>query len=115
MQLAKIQRMVGESFIEKAKLDKWYGIVLYIGILAAATSVMQGADLLSRKNLLGFGAGCIFIGLSFFMALKREHTLHQEGVLYRDIIKHSWITIPILLLGLFLIIFFGIKIFNQLS
>jgi hypothetical protein len=106
--------MVGETFIEKIKVDKWYGIVLYIGIIAAGTSLVKGDELLSRKHLLGFGAGCILTGLSFFMAQRRENFPHQGGILFRDIIKHNWITATLLILGIFLIVFFGIRIFKEL-
>jgi hypothetical protein len=112
--LAKRFQMVGETAIEKFKLYKWYAIVLYIGVLAAGSSLIKGDDFLSRKHLMGLGLGCILIGLSFFMAQKQEQYSVQDGILSRDIIKHSWITIPILLIGIFLIGFFGIKIFQEL-
>jgi hypothetical protein len=114
IQLAKSFYMV-ENAIEKVKLNKWYGIVLYIGILAAAASLLNGNDLLSRKHLMGLGLGCIFVGLSFFIAERRENYQADNGILFRDITKHTWITIPILLCGIFLIGFFGIKIFKELQ
>ena len=106
--------MVGDSAIEKFKLYKWYAIVLYIGILAAGSSMIKGDDLLSRKHLMGLGLGCILIGLSFFIAQKQEYYSVPGGMLSRDIIKHNWVTIPILLSGIFLIGFFGVKIFQEL-
>jgi hypothetical protein len=106
--------MVGENAIEKIKLNKWYGIVLYIGILAAGLSLLSGNEILSRKHLMGLGMGCILTGLSFFIAQKRENHFVNNGILYRDFIKHTWITIPILLVGIFLILFFGVKIFKEL-
>jgi|SRR6185295_1154219 len=106
--------MVEETFIEKIKIYKWYGIVLCIGILAAGTSLINRDELLSRRNLLGFGAGCIFTGLSYFIAQKRENFPIQGDILYRDTTRHNWITIPILLFGIFLIGFFGIRIFKEL-
>jgi dipeptide/tripeptide permease len=112
---AKYVQMVGETAIEKFKLYKWYAIVLYIGILAAGSSMIKGDDFLSRKHLMGFGLGCILIGLSFFIAQKQEHYSVPDGLLSRDITKHNWISIPILLTGIFLIGFFGIKIFGELQ
>jgi len=106
--------MVEQTFIEKFKVDKWYGIVLYIGLLAAGVSLLNGDELLSRKHLFGFGAGCILTGLSFFIAQKRENFSNQEGILFRDITKHNWITAFILILGIFLLFFFGIRIFKEL-
>jgi len=106
--------VVEQTFIEKIKVDKWYGIVLYIGLLAAGISLVKGDDFLSRKHLLGFGAGCIFTGLSFFIAQKRENFSNQEGILFRDITKHTWITALILIMGIFLLFFFGIRIFKEL-
>jgi hypothetical protein len=107
-------QMVGDSAIEKFKLDKWYGIVLYIGVLAAGSSMIGGDDFLSRKHLMGLGLGCILTGLSFFIAQRRENYSVPGGILSRDFTKHNWITIPILLVGIFLIGFFGIKIFQEL-
>jgi len=106
--------MVGESAIEKFKLYKWYAIVLYIGVLAAGSSLVKGDDFLSRKHLMGLGFGCILIGLSFFIAQKQEIYSEPGGILTRDIIKHNWVTLPVLLFGIFLIGFFGIKIFQDL-
>jgi hypothetical protein len=112
--LTKMQVMVEQTFIEKIKVDKWYGIVLYLGILAAGSSLLKGDELLSRKHLFGFGAGCILTGLSFFIAQKKENFTHQDDVLFRDITKHNWITALILILGIFLLFFFGIRIFKEL-
>jgi len=106
--------MVEETFIEKIKIYKWYGIVLCIGMLAAGISLIYRDELLSRRNLLGFGAGCIFTGLSFFIAQRRENFAYQGNILFRDIIKHNWITAILLILGIFLLAFFGIRIFKQL-
>jgi hypothetical protein len=103
-----------ENAIEKVKLNKWYGIVLYLGILAAGSSLISGNDLLSRKHLMGLGLGCIFVGLSFFIAERRENYPVEDGISYRDFTRHNWFTIPILLCGIFLIGFFGIKIFQEL-
>jgi hypothetical protein len=77
--------------------------------------MIKGDDFLSRKHLMGFGSGCIFIGLSFFIAQKQVHHAIPDGLLSRDITKHNWISIPILLTGIFLIGFFGIKIFGELQ
>jgi hypothetical protein len=106
--------MIGETAIEKIKLNKWYGIVLYIGLLAAGVSMISGSEILSRKHLMGLGIGCILTGLSFFIAEKRENQVVNKGLLFRDIIKHTWATIPILLAGIFLIVFFGVRIFKEL-
>jgi hypothetical protein len=113
--LAKNVQMVGETAVEKFKLYKWYAIVLYIGLLAVGSSMIKGDDFLSRKHLMGFGLGCISVGLSFFIAQKQEHYSAPDGLLSRDITKHNWISIPILLTGIFLIGFFGIKIFGELQ
>jgi hypothetical protein len=113
--LAKKVQMVGETAKEKFKLYKWYAIVLYIGILATGSSMIKGDDFLSRKHLMGFGSGCILIGLSFFIAQKQEHYSVPGELLSRDITKHNWISIPVLLTGIFLIGFFGIKIFGELQ
>jgi hypothetical protein len=114
-QLSKSPKMVGDNAIEKFKLYKWYAIVLYIGVLAAGSSMIKGDDFLSRKHLMGLGLGCILIGLSFFIAQKQEHYSVPGGFLSRDITKHNWVTIPILLFGIFLTGFFGVKIFGELQ
>ncbi len=106
--------MVEDNAIEKFKLYKWYAIVLYIGVLAAGSSMIKGDDFLSRKHLMGLGLGCILIGLSFFIAQKHESYPVPGEILTRDIIKHNWVTIPVLLFGIVLIGFFGTKIFQEL-
>src|SRR5450631_1700351 len=80
-------QMVGDNAIEKFKLDKWYGIVLYIGVLAVGSSMIGGDDFLSRKHLMGLGLGCILTGLSFFIAQRRENYSVPGGILSRDFTK----------------------------
>lgn len=109
------------KILENLKLDLWYGIVLYVGVLMIAASLFFEVDFLKEKHLFGFGLGMFLVGISFWIAEKYAHSFKPPNfytggaaLISWKIIKHNPISIIILLLGLGLIGLFGFLIVKSL-
>jgi hypothetical protein len=109
------------KILENLKLDSWYGIVLYVGILIIAASLFFQVDFLQEKHLFGLGLGMLLIGLSFWIAEGYAHIFKPPNyytggpaILYWRVIKHNPISIIILLIGIGLTGFFGFLIVKGL-
>ena len=109
------------NILENLKLDSWYGIVLYIGILLIAASLFLKVDFLEEKHLFGLGLGMFLIGISFRIAEKYAHTIKPPNfysggaaLLSWKVIKHNPISIIILIIGIVLTGFFGFLIIENL-
>jgi len=102
------------SILGNLKLDKWYGIVLYLGILMIAASLLFKVDFLEPKHTFGFGIGLVMIGLSFFMAQRVASQFAFGGILSWGIIKHNLFSILILIIGIGLTFLFGFLIIRGL-
>ena len=102
------------NILQNLKLDRWYGIVLYLGALLVLASLIQNIDFLEKKHLFGLGVGMVLIGLAFFIAEKVASTLAYGGLLSTIIIKHNLVTKLMLALGFVLIVIFGSLIIYSL-
>ncbi len=54
------------NLLEKLKLDRWYGIVLYLGVILLASSFYFETGFVEEKHLFGLGMIIIGIGLIGF-------------------------------------------------
>lgn len=109
------------KILENLKLDSWYGIITYIGVLMMAASLFFSADFIEERHLFGLGLGFLFIGLSFLIAEKHQNTIKPPDVytgpaalISWKIIKHNPFTIIILIIGIGLTILFGFLIVKNL-
>jgi len=92
------------------KIDTWWKAVLVLGILAVAASLMFEFDFIERKHLFGFGLGMISTGIAQWMAWKTV----SQGIYSLKEIKHSFVSLIILVIGLGLICLFGFLIIKGL-
>ena len=102
------------NIFENLKLNKWYGIILYLGVLIIAASLLFKVDFLEEKHTFGFGLGLIMIGLSYFMAEKVANQFAYGGILSWQIIKHNPVSVIILTIGIALTVGFGFLIVRGL-
>lgn len=109
------------NILEKLKLDTWYGIVLYLGVLFLGASLFFKVDFLEEKHLFGLGLGACFIGLSFIIAEKKRNEFKPPnaytgpaGIISWKETKHNFVTIILLIIGVFLISLFGYLIVKSL-
>jgi hypothetical protein len=109
------------NILENLKLDKWYGIVLYLGILMILASLLFDVKYLEEKHTFGFGLGLVMIGLSNFMAEKTESAFKPNnfstgpaGILSWRVIKHNPVTFIIPIIGIGLTLLFGFLIVKSL-
>ena len=96
------------------KLDKWWAIVLYLGLLMIVASLLFHPAFLQEKHAFGLGIGLIMIGLSFFMAQKVATQVAYGGLLSIPIIKHNVGSIIVLIIGICLTAIFGFLIVKGL-
>jgi hypothetical protein len=102
------------NLLEKLRLDRWFGIVLYLGVLLVAASIFAKVSFIENKLLFGLGLGCVLIGVSYFMAEKYLNQYIGTGIVYTKIIKHNFATILILLVGIGMVLFFGFRVVKSL-
>jgi hypothetical protein len=58
------------KFLQNLKLDKWYGIILYLGLLLILASLLFEVKFLREIYASGFGLGLVMIGVSYFIGKK---------------------------------------------
>lgn len=109
------------DIFQNLKLDKWYGVVLYLGILLSAAALFTQETFVERKHLLGLGLGAILLGVSYWAAEKdrsasKPANAYTGGaaILSWKEIRHSPITFLILLVGFGLVGVFGYLIIRSL-
>jgi hypothetical protein len=109
------------KFLENLKLDKWYTLVLYLGVFFIVASLYFAIDFLKEKYLFGLGAGMVMVGLSFFIAEKTLSTIKSPNaytggptwISWKEI-RHNFFSVALLIIGLFLICIFGFLIIKSL-
>ena len=109
------------KFFENLKLDKWYAIVFYLGILFIAASLYFTIDFLEERHLFGFGFGMAIVGLSFIIAETTLSTIKPPNaytggaawISWKEI-HHNFFTITLLIIGLILVCIFGFLIVKSL-
>ncbi|MDP3352436.1 MAG: hypothetical protein Q8S44_01685 [Flavobacteriaceae bacterium] len=102
------------KILENLKLDKWYGIVLYLGVLLIASSFIFKPEFLKEKHLFGLGIGMILIGIAYWMSEKHLSEIAYGGILSTQIIKHNFVSIILIIFGIGFIGLFGFKLFLTL-
>ena len=109
------------NILEKLKIDRWFGIVLYLGVLLIAASLFTNVTFIEKKHLFGFGLGAVFIGLSYFIAEKYIRVFKEAsyltggaGILSTKVIKHNVVSIIVLIIGIVLVGLFGFLIVKAL-
>jgi hypothetical protein len=96
------------------KLNQWYGVVFFVGVLMIGASLFFSVTFLQQKHVFGFGLGLIMIGISMFMSERVETQFFATGILSVPIHKHNIATILILLIGIGLAVVFGFFIVKGL-
>ena len=102
------------NLLQNLKLDKWYGIVLYVGTLSVAASLFTKVSFVQPKHLFGIGLGAILIGLSYWIAEKDRSAIKPPNAytgpaafLTWKEVQHNWFTAIMLLIGVILVAIFG--------
>lgn len=102
------------KILEKLRLNRWYGIMLYLGVLLFGASLYTKVDFVQAKHLMGLSIGLILIGFGHIMAEKYLNEFTSGGILYRKVLIHNPITILLIIVGIGLVAFFGYEIFLHL-
>ena len=109
------------KFLDAIKLDKWWKLVLYIGIGAVVASLYFQISFIENKHLFGLGIGMFLIGLSLWIAEQHFSAIKPPNVYTGPTaliswteIRHNPVTIILFLLGLIFIGLFGFLILKNL-
>jgi hypothetical protein len=102
------------KILENLKLDKWYGLVLYLGVALISASLLFKPEFIEQKHAFGLGLGMILIGLAYVMSETLDNQIAYGGILTLKYNKHNVVTIILILLGLGLVGLFGFKIVESL-
>lgn len=60
------------NFLSTLKLDSWWKVVLWCGVVLVAGALMFNIEVVNRKHLIGLGLGMFLVGISNFAAI---HTI----------------------------------------
>ncbi|PWS26299.1 hypothetical protein DHW03_16055 [Pedobacter yonginense] len=98
------------DFLKGLNMDKWYGVVLYLGFACCAAPFFGKVVFIDQKHLFGVGVSLLLISLSFFIADK--HVFWREGayLVQTKVIKHSLLTYMILSIGILMLIIFLFRV-----
>ncbi|WP_422105556.1 hypothetical protein [Winogradskyella sp.] len=102
------------EFLKNLKLNKWYVIVLYLGVGALIASLSFEIEFIEKKYLFGLGIALIMIGLGFIGSEKTHNEIAFGGILSWPIHKHNFFTVTSILIGIILLGLFGFKIIADL-
>lgn len=109
------------NILENLKLNTWYGIILYLGVILIAAAFYFDKDFLEEKHLMGLGIGMVLVGISMIMAEKHLSTIKPPNfytggaalIRWKEI-RHNFFSIIILIIGIILIGLFGFLIVKRL-
>lgn len=96
------------------KIDVWWKLVLVLGLIFCVGAVVFEIDTVNPKHLLGLGLGMIIVGISYWISLKFHHQYYNRGILSTPIIRHNWVSILLLIIGIGLILLFGFLLIKEL-
>mgnify|MGYP000088384364 CR=1 FL=1 len=102
------------KLLENLKLDKWYGIVLYLGVALITASLFFKPEFLNLKHIFGLGIGMIVLGIAHIMSERHMSEIAYGGILTTKMNQHNFTTIILIIIGIGLIGLFGFKIIQSL-
>jgi hypothetical protein len=88
-------------------INTWWKAVLIMGILATIGATIFNINFIERKHLFGLGLGMIMIGLGHWMAYKTISTIAFNGILSSKTMKHNFLSIILIAIGIGLVGLFG--------
>jgi hypothetical protein len=109
------------EILKNLKLNTWYGITLYLGVLLIAASLFFKIDFLKNSHLFGLGLGAVLIGLSFIISETENSFIKPTNfytggpalITYKTI-EHNFFTKVLFLIGVLLVALFGFYIVKDL-
>ena len=105
------------NLINKLRLDSWWNLIMYLGVLLGAASLKLDIKFIENKNLFGLSLGMIMLGISFWIAEKEQSAIKPSNaytgpaalISWREI-HHNFFSLFCLVISIFLILIFGIKV-----
>ena len=107
--------------LSNLKLDKWWKGVFWLGVFFSLYSFYFSPDFLSPQHLFGLGLGLVLIGISYWIGEKKRSWIKPPNIytggaalITQKYIKHNFVTIVLLSLGIILTLLFGYLIIKKL-
>ncbi len=104
--LASRSRFNDMEFLNALKLNTWWSVVLWLGLITLLTSSTYDIDFLENKHLFGLGISLILIGLSMTIAegsfsyIKPSNAYTGgEALITKRTVEHNLITLFMLCVG----------------
>ena len=94
------------DLLKQIKLDRWYGVTLYLGVLSCIAPFFKGVEFLNAKHIFGLGIGLILISLSNFIANMHMHQPMPGGFLHWEQVIHTPLTKIMLSIGFIITMLF---------
>jgi len=109
------------AFTDNIKLDSWWKAVFYLGVAGIACSFLYHPEFIEQKHLFGLGLGLVIIGIAYWIAEKDQSAIKPPNAytgpaafMTWKVIKHTPVSIILLLIGLGLFGLFGVLIVKNL-
>ena len=102
------------KLLENLKLDRWYGIVLYLGAALISASLFLQPEFVDQGHLFGLGFGMLLIGIGYVMSEKYLSKISYGGMLSTKINEHNIVSIILVIMGVGLVGLFGFKLVQSL-
>jgi len=102
------------DFFKNLGLEQWWNIILYIGILLVAATLMFDISFLDKKHLFGLGMGLVIIGIAQNIALKHITIPGIGGYWQTKDIIHNRFTKLLLIFGVLISLCFFVLIIIKL-
>lgn len=105
------------TFLDNLKLNNWWNLFIYIGLLGIIGSFFIPTTFVDPKNILGLSFGLLIVGIATLSAVKtavqyKEPNIHTggAGMFSWKVIKYNLLSGTISFIGVILIIIFIFKI-----
>lgn len=95
------------EILKNLKLDRWYMIVLYLGVLLVTASLIFTIEFMENKHLFGFGIGLTLVGISMKMTERIITQFNGQGYFSIPDNKHNPLSIILMVIGISLTLLFG--------
>lgn len=102
------------KLLENLKLDRWYRIVLCLGVALITSTLFFKIEFIDQKNIFGLGIGMIIIGVAYIMSERQISEIAYGGIISTEINKHNCVSMLLIIIGFGLIGLFGFKIIQSL-
>ncbi len=109
------------DFLNNFKLDTWWKIVLWLGVISITASLVHEVSFIQNKHLFGLGVGLVLVGLSHAIAHNTQSYFKaanaytgSAALITYDVLNHNGVTCLLFTIGLAISSLFFILLIKSL-